>query len=787
MNTFLQAGRLLTAVTTFVVVLSISSTSYAQTKAEISGTVSDEQGAKIPNADVRLTSRSGMQLSTTTGQSGAFTFTGLKQRQYLLEVKASGFSSFTSEEISLEPGEFRQLSVQLKVAAVSESVVITATGTPQRIDEVAKVVTVYDAQQIEARHLLQLTDDLRGTPGLRIQQQGSPGALTTVRLRGLRAFDTALLLDGLRVRDASDINGSAVSLFTDLAPTNFERVEVLRGSGSSIYGTNAIGGVVNLVPVTGAGKPHFEAGFEAGSLTTFRERFKGAGGTNRVGYSFALNRIDVRKGIDGDDQYGNTIGGGRLQFHPTQSIMLAGNVYGTISNARTNDSPFALPAAFASGQSFPKAIAGVNFQPDFDNPDQGRRNRLLVGSIRLSQEINEKVSYSVAYQRVSSNRRNYNGPNINPAFQAFYPFGDFEFINVNKGSTDTLDARVQLAFSKKNVTMVGIEFERESLFQQSLPSFSAFNNTTDRQRTFALFAQNQLSLFDDRLQFLVGVRGQLFRVDADDRPGFLSAISPQNSITGDGAIAYFIRSTNTKLRVHAGNGFRAPSLFERFGAGTFPGAGLTRFGDPTLKAEQSLSIDGGIDQRLAQDRVLLGVTYFYSRLQRTIVFTGFLNDPLGLGRFSGYVNRPGGLARGVETFANTTPWKGASIRASYTFTNSDRATTTSGLQREYVIPEHQVGFSFNQRYRSFLINFDVNHTGDYIAPVFESNFPFRMAELTFSGYSKADLFVSYERRISEGVTAVFFGGGENLFNQTYYENGFRAPGILGRAGVNLRF
>ncbi len=790
MNTrylFKHSARQLACVATLLAALSMAATIYAQTGTEISGTVSDEQGAKVQSAEVRLRSRGGLQLSTTTDQNGAFAFTGLNPREYLLEVKANGFSSYTASEISLVRGQSRKLSIQLRVAALSESVVITATGTPQRVDEVAKVVSVYDAQQIESRHLLQLTEVLRGTPGVRIQQQGSPGALATVRLRGLRTFDTAVLLDGLRVRDASDINGSAASLFTDLVPTNFERVEVLRGSGSSIYGTNAIGGVVNLVPLTGAGRPHFEAGFEGGSLTTFRERFHGAGGDNRAGFSFALNRIDVRKGIDGSDQYGNTVGAGRVQFHPTQSIMIAANVYGTISNARTNDSPFALPAAFNSAERFPRAIPSVNFQPDFDNPDQGRRNRLLVGSIRVSQEVNEKVCYAVAYQRVAANRRNYNGPNINLAFQSFYPFGDFEFINVTKGTTDTLDARVQIAFSRANETMVGFEFERESLFQLSLPSFSAFNNTTDRQRTFAVFAQNQLSLFEDRLQFSAGVRGQFFKVSAADRPGFLAGISTENSITGDGAVAYFIRSTNTKLRAHAGNGFRAPSLFERFGAGTFPGAGLSRFGDPTLKAEQSLSVDGGIDQRLAQDRLLLGFTYFYTRLQRTIVFTGFLNDPLGLGRFSGYVNQPGGLSRGVEALADTAPWKGGSIRASYTFTNSDRATVSGGLVREYVIPRHQVGFSINQRRGPFLMNLDVNHTGDYVAPVFENNFPFRMAELTFSGYTKADLFGSYERRVSEGVTAVFFGGGENLLNQTYYENGFRAPGILGRAGVNLRF
>jgi vitamin B12 transporter len=162
-------------------------------------------------------------------------------------------------------------------------------------------------------------------------------------------------------------------------------------------------------------------------------------------------------------------------------------------------------------------------------------------------------------------------------------------------------------------------------------------------------------------------------------------------------------------------------------------------------------------------------------------------DPLGLGRFSGYLNRPGGLSRGVETYLEAAPWKGAEVRAAYTFTNSDRFIPSHGLQPEYVVPKHLIGFSWNQRYRSFLVNLDVNRTGSYLAPVFENNFPFRMAELTFSGYTKADVFASYERSSSEKVKVTLFAGVENLFDQTYYENGFLAPGAVGRGGIKVRF
>ena len=772
-----------------LIILTLSISTLAQSSSSISGRITDEHIASVVGAEVQIRSRAGAQLITITDNNGAYVFKNLAADEYLLEVRAKGFAVFTSTEITVNRGQSLTNDVHLQVEAVSENVVVTATGTPQRVDEISKAISTLDEQSIEARRELTLAESLRGIPGLRVQQQGSLGELTTLRLRGQRNFDTAILFDGLRVRDASDINGSAVVIIPDLLATDLDRVEVLRGSGSSIYGTNAIGGVINLVPKTGAGDSHFDFGFDGGSLALFRERIKGAGGLGkRAGYSFGVTRIDVRRGVDGNDEYGNTVAAGRWQFNIRPTITVSANFYGTISNARLNDSPFALPAAFTSGAQFPLAIEGITFHSDLNNPDEGRRNRVLVGSLRLTEQVNGKFSYTIAYQHVGTRRRNYNGPRIDPRFAAFYPFGDFEFVAVNNGSTDTLDARVNLRLGRSNLATAGFEFEHESIFQSSIPSFSAVNNTTDRQNTFAVFGQDQIFLLSDRLQASFGVRAQSFRVRAADRPGFLNTVTPRISVTGDGSIAYFFRSTGTKIRAHAGNGFRAPSLFERFGEGTFAQVGFTRFGDPTLRPEESISFDGGIDQRVGHDRARFGVTYYYTHLQRVIFFNSFfVVDPLGLGRFSGYVNEPGGISRGIESYLEAAPWRGADWRASYTYTNSDRLVPRAGLHPEYVIPRHLFGMTLNQRYRAFLFSFDLNRTGAYLAPVFENDFPFRTAELTFPGFTKADFFGSYERKLSEKVSATFFAGIDNLFDVKYFENGFRAPGITARGGASLKF
>src|SRR5207237_6165090 len=110
-----------------------------------------------------------------------------------------------------------------------------------------------------------------------------------------------------------------------------------------------------------------------------------------------------------------------------QAIEMTSNANDTTSTAIANNSPVHIPVATTSSEKFPRAIEGVTFRPDFNNPDQGRRNSILVGSVRLTQRVNENVSYTLAYQKVSTRRRNYNGPKLDPRFAFLSPFGDFAF------------------------------------------------------------------------------------------------------------------------------------------------------------------------------------------------------------------------------------------------------------------------------------------------------------------------------------------------------------------------
>src|SRR5262249_53862306 len=140
----------------------------------------------------------------------------------------------------------------------------------------------------------------RTVPGLRIQQLGGPGTLTQIRMRGLRDSDTAILVDGLRLRDASSIQGDATSLIEELFTVNSDRLEVLRGSGSSLYGTNAIGGIINVISDQGGAPTHGQVQIEGGQLGLFRGLAKLAGGfdQNRFVYSGGLSLLNVSDGVN---------------------------------------------------------------------------------------------------------------------------------------------------------------------------------------------------------------------------------------------------------------------------------------------------------------------------------------------------------------------------------------------------------------------------------------------------------------------------------------------------------
>ena len=790
----------------------------AQQGATLSGRVTDPQGAGLPGASVTLRERARTRgvLSTVTDAAGAYRFERLAPGEYILEVEARGFAPAAARVVNVGRGVAPTPDVRLEVAGVSAEVVVTASDTPQTVDEVSKAVTSVTSREIEERDEATLTDALTTVPGLRVQQLGGPGSLVSIKTRGLRNQDTSVLIDGLRFRDPAAPEADAASLLSDIQVTDAGRVEVLRGSGSSLYGTNAVGGVVNVVTEEGGGPFRGQLFAEGGGLGFARGRaqFSGsAGEAERLVWSAGVSHLNVSKGVDGDDAARSTNAQGRALVRLTPTATLSARVYASDSFAQLNEGPQAvgpLPAAvvidarpvsreglrrYESGTPLSQLdLGGANLLPAANDADYSRAARFFSGAITFAQRPSEAFGYSVTYHGLSTHRSLNEGPAVpgSPADFFFEPRGST--VNDFDGTTHTLNARTDFRLGRHNLVNAGYEFERETFFTRLVDVTPAGNSSAEvDERSHAFFAQDQLRFLDGRLQLSAAFRAQTFRLGT---PRFTPAAgapyagltfdSPPTAYTGDGSIAYLFRSTGTKLRGHVGNGYRKPSLYERFGTFFSPFFGFGALGDPRLAPERSVAFDAGVDQTFASERARLSATYFYTRLQEVVGFGDTPADPFG--RFGGYLNTGGGLSRGLELSGEFAPSRWLDLFASYTFVNSDqRRPTVAGVLRAFAVPDHQFTLVANARLGPrFAVNFDLVASGDYLAPIFDPA-TFTNRAFRFDGMRKGDLTAGYTFPLSDSRRLRLFGKVENVFDRRYYENGFRTPGVNARAGAALHF
>ncbi|MGH9872042.1 MAG: TonB-dependent receptor [Pyrinomonadaceae bacterium] len=777
--------------------------------------VIDPQGAIVAKAAITLYTRdNGVVLRGLSDDKGTFLFQRLAPGEYLVEAEARGFARAPAQVVQLERNSAATVDISLPLTGISEQVVVTAQGSAQPVDEVSKAVSVVSEQQIEDRDEFAIAEALRTIPGLRVQQLGGPGSFVSIKTRGLRNEDTAVLIDGLRFRDAAAPQGDASGFLEDLIVTDVSRVEVLRGSGSSLYGSNAIGGVVNLVTDEGGGQIHGSLLGEGGALGLFRGRAQLAGGTNdnNIAYSGGFSHLNVTRGLDGHDETRNTSGHGRITFHLTPTTTLSGRIYATNSRLQLNNSPESIGTLPPTGIIDAVALspgeqrryeAGVppsllnagaaNFIPAANDPDNLRRANFVSGAVLLTHRPSETFGYTLSYQGLATHRSGVNGP-LGVGFQ---PFGGSERSDFD-ARVHTLSARFDLRAGRVNFITGGYEFESENFKNPSFPVDPAGNSNVDvTQTSHTLFVQDQLRFMDDHLQISGAFRAQFFRLQ---QPTFtpiaaspyanLTFLSPPTAYTADGSFAYLF-SSGTKLRAHVGNGYRAPSLFERFGTFFDSFFGYSVFGDPRLKPDRSIAFDAGIDQTLYRNRLRASATYFYTELQKVISFdfSGLIDpatDPFG--RFGGYVNTNGGIARGLELSVTATPTRTLDFSAAYTYTKSlQRTPQVPGVLRSLVVPDHQFSLVATQRFgRHVLVNFDLAASSDYLAPVFDSN-TFSSRACRFHGLARADLGGSYTFVFKETRSLRLFGYVENLFGYEYFENGFRTPGRTGRAGASFTF
>ncbi len=754
----------------------------AQQTAAVSGQLKNE-GRVVGNQTVKLVSAT-VTFETKTDADGNYRFENVADGRYLLVYNNKQAS------VNLKGG-------QVSIAELAEVVQISANFS-QTIEQVSKTVNVIDAQEMRDRADFSLAETLRTIPGFRVQQLGGFGRTATIKTRGLRNQDTAILLDGIRFRDASAITGDASPFLSDLTLTSVAKIEVLRGSGSSLYGTNAIGGTVDIQTPRPTSGTHGQIGgaFGGYGLGRFRGNISHGTADGKFGINAGLSRTAYTKGIDGQDSAYNTNFQSRVEFAPRPKTNISARFFVSDANVRLNASPDTLGTLPVSNATIINAIAGVNFTPDANDPDSFQRSKFFSGQFVVNQVINGKLILSGYYQGLKTRRTNDDGQ-LGPGFQS-------ASTSIFDGTIQTANAHLNWTPIAENELTAGYEFESEKFGNDGrTPSGAGNFFTRARQSSNTFYVQDLVRLFNGKLQLAGGFRVQRYGLG---RPAFsltnapynnLTLSNPPTAVTFDGAASYFFRKSGTKLRTHAGNGYRVPSLYERFG--TFLATFLTpnRFvpiGAPNLKPEKTIAFDAGVEQNVGHDRVRLTATYFYTRLTDIIGY-GTLPQPDPFGRDNnlsggGYQNQKGGIARGGEFSIKAKATASTDIFASYTFTNSQQRTPQvqfSGILKTLGIPNHQFTLVATQRIKRAWVNFDFLATSKYLAPIF-SNSSFNTYIYRFDGNRKGDLTGGYTFGFKkEKMTLRIYGTIENVFDQAYYENGFRTFKRTGRAGMSFGF
>lgn len=611
-------------------------------------------------------------------------------------------------------------------------VVVIATRVETPMEEIASSVTVISSKEIERKQKTTVLEVLKGLPGLDVVQNGGVGGATSIFLRGANSEHTLVMIDGVEVNDP--ISPGRSYDFAHLTVDNIERIEVIRGPQSTLYGSDAIGGVVNIITKKGEGKPKFFLSTEGGSFTTFRESTGVSGGNRWINYSLGFSRLDT-DGIsaaskkDGNyerDGYKNTSLSARLGFIPKENLDV--------------DFIFHYIKAKTELDNF----GGVGG----DDPNYVQESEQFLFKTQLGLSLFEKVwtqKLGFAMNDYDRDVKNKKDPQ--------HPFdserGQYD------GQLMKLDWQHHLQLHKTNALTFGFEYEREEgkskYYWESIwgPGQSIFPNKTANIKGY--YIQDEIKLWD-RLFATLGIR-------IDDHSRFGS------ETTYRVAPAYLIKETNTKIKGTFGTGFKAPTLYQLFAPATLWGP----IGNKDLKPEKSKGWDFGVEQNFFKNRVTLGATYFRNDFKDLIQFDWG----------QGYINIAKAKTEGVELFASAKPIDDLTLRINYTYTDTEDKTTGEALIRR---PKNKIGFDINYH---FLNNGNVNLGVIYVGKRDDLDFsisPSRRVKL--DQYTLVNLAVSYD------ITKNFqlFGRVENLLDKEYEEvKGFGTPGLSFFGGMKLSF
>jgi outer membrane cobalamin receptor len=616
----------------------------AQADGQIRGRVLDPDGRAVPGATVIVEGPTAAPQTLVAGPDGQFAIASLTSGRYRLRALSAGLAS-APREVSVSAGAIAELELQARLSAIDEQLTVTASQVDAPLSRLPDSTTVVSGAEIATRQQFAMSQVLRSVPGVTVQQSGGPGSVTSMFVRGSESDQTLVLVDGVR----ANAFGGGIDL-SQVPLADVERIEVVRGPQSAIYGADAIGGVVQLFTKQG-GAPRGQASFEFGS----REMRRATASTTGAASAF---RWHLGGDYFEEEGYTGLANNGEIVSNDDARIGQAALILG-----------WRQPSSGADVQGTVRYVDTERGTPGpFGSDPAGR----FFGVDRTSRNLTTRTSGGARWIQP------WFGPNSRVRQRVEFDATDFDLTYLTPSSPQPFDRsegetvrqhlRVQTDVAAS--TAVGFTGGLEWLGEQGGSTYIVSGDAsvpTDVDRSvLGVFGEARWSPLD-QFSLSAGVRGERIHRDAlagdplafTPRPDFpaesIVSVNPKVAATWRLAGSAASRAT-TRLHGAVGTGIRPPDAFE-----------IAFTDNSGLKPERSRSADIGVEQTLADGRVLVDATAFFNRFDDLIVSVGRSFAGSSRWRTDNIANA---RARGLELTGAWRPVRAFDLKATYTFTST---------------------------------------------------------------------------------------------------------------------
>lgn len=473
-----------------------------------------------------------------------------------------------------------------------EGLVISATPVPLPESALGTHVTVLDGELLRQRGMMRVLDALREVPGLSVARNGSFGALSSVFFRGSESDHALVLVDGVQVNQPGGLYD-----FSGLTTENVERIEIVRGPSSALYGSDAVAGVIHVVTRKGNGAPRTTLTSQAGSFGRRDVSLAVTGGTGQASYGLTLARYDTDGILEFNNTHRNTVMNGRVDVEIDETSQVR-------VSARALERSYGFPTDFSGN------IVDTNQQTFFNEAQLG---------VEFTRRVTSALDIRALLTVFDSETGTDDAPD-----SAADTLGSFGFQSLDALTRTQADVRANWSVGPRTVLSGGFEYEKQDVrsFNESLSQWGPSTGRSAYDRTNRAFYGHVVSG--------VGALAVNGGVRFEDNEQFGRFTTWQLGVS-------WTVSEATRLRAAAGRGLKEPTFYEAFATGFVTG-------NPELQPERSTSWEVGVEQSLVGDRVALQATWFDQRLRDLIQYTGtppVNGDP-------NYFNIAGARSRGLE-------------------------------------------------------------------------------------------------------------------------------------------